>query len=82
MTVDATSDIYSLGVSWYELLTNKRPSPPAFAAGKAPPPSSNGALNEMIAAMTSYERSARPSVQKIMQFLKIDIEMPGDRVSA
>jgi len=80
-TVDAKSDIYSLGVSWYELLTNKRPSPAAFAARKAPPPSADEAVNEMIAAMTSYERSERPSLEEIMRFLGIELK-PRERVSA
>jgi serine/threonine-protein kinase len=81
-TVDASSDIYALGVSWYELLTNTRPSSAAFVAGKTRPPTADLALNEMIRRMTSYDRGDRPTVKQLLDFLGIDIEMPGDRWSA
>lgn len=70
--VSAASDVYSLGVSWYELLTNERPSPAAFAAGKTKAPCSNRELTALIRAMTSYDRRDRPSVIELLAALKID----------
>jgi serine/threonine-protein kinase len=72
-TVTSASDVYALGVSWYELLTNARPSPAAFAAGKAPAPTSDPKITKMISRMTSYEASDRPSVSEIAKFLRVDL---------
>jgi serine/threonine protein kinase len=36
-TAVEASDVYALGVTWYELLTGKSLSPAVFAAGKATP---------------------------------------------
>ena len=80
--VDSSSDVYALGVSWYELLTNQRPSPQAFTAGRVKLPSGNVKLNELIVAMTRYERTERPTIKELLSYLQIELEMPGDRVSA
>ena len=63
------SDIYSLGVSWYELLTGDRLIPEAFASGNAPPPTGDTALDEFIKRMTNYEPTIRPTLQEIDEFL-------------
>lgn len=59
------SDIYSLGVSWYELLTKSLPSPAQLAAKKYPPASDVSAVNELISAMTSFDPSDRPDLERI-----------------
>ena len=60
-----SSDVYALGVTWYELLTSNTPSPAAFAAGAAEPPSKESKLNEFIASMTAYAPNDRPSLEEI-----------------
>jgi len=59
------SDIYSLGVSWYELLTKSPPSPAQLAAKKYPPASDVPAVNEMIGAMTNFDPKDRPDLERI-----------------
>ncbi|MGE0290246.1 MAG: serine/threonine-protein kinase [Bradyrhizobium sp.] len=63
------SDIYSLGVSWYELLTGDRLIPEAFASGNAPPPTGDAALDDLIKRMTNYDPSIRPTLKEIDNFL-------------
>jgi len=65
------SDIYSLGVSWYEILTGDRLIPEAFASGNAPPPSGDEQLDGLIKRMTNYDPSNRPTLEEIHRFLAI-----------
>jgi serine/threonine protein kinase len=59
------SDVYALGVSWYQLLTGTLPSPAQFAARKCPPPCEDTAIATLIADMTSYAPEDRPSLDAI-----------------
>ena len=65
-----TSDIYSLGVSWYELLSGSTPAPTAFAAGRVPPATDDARTNNLIAAITKYDAAARPSAADLLKDLK------------
>ncbi len=63
------SDIYALGVTWYELLTGVTPAPTMVAAGRAPPPSTNDAVNALIRNMTSYDAHLRPTAAQLIDSL-------------
>lgn len=63
------SDVYSLGVTWYELLTGKNPSPAAFAAQRTPSPCPSKEVHQMIGRMTSFDSDARPSLAGVAKFL-------------
>lgn len=64
------ADVYSLGVSWYEMVSGDRPLPEQFASGNAPPPTTVEELNELIIAMTNYSADKRPTIDEIDQYLK------------
>jgi len=65
--VTERSDIYALGVSWYELLTRDTSSPAAFAAQQFPRPNKAQSKEyEIIAQMTQYAMDARPSAAELL----------------
>jgi len=57
----AASDIYALGVTWFELLTGRTLSPAAFAAQQIPTMHCRSAVRDLILAMTQFAPDARPS---------------------
>ena len=63
------SDIYSLGVSWIEMLTGTLPSPQAIGAQAFNLPSLNGQINNLITRMCAYLPSERPSLQEISKVI-------------
>lgn len=67
-------DVYALGVSWYELLTNTLPSHSAFTNGKTKAPSGDAKRNAMIRAMTQYDQEQRPSIDDVLRFLGVEPE--------
>ena len=68
---DATnaSDIYSLGVSWIEMLTGTLPSPHAIGAQAFDLPLLNGEVNDLVARMCAYRPSERPNLQEISEVI-------------
>lgn len=65
------SDIYSLGVTWIELLTGKEPpSPQAIGAGKYNIPKVRTGVAELIANMVKYSPDERPSLIDIQETIQ------------
>jgi len=69
---DATpaSDIYALGMSWYEMLTGDTPDPTQIVAGDYDPPSANVEINEFIGKMLKYKASERPTIDEVLEFVE------------
>ncbi len=66
----AESDVYALGVTWYEMLTGVTPPPPpTFAAGRTAPPCDERDVHRMIGEMTTYDPTSRPSPARVAQFV-------------
>jgi serine/threonine protein kinase len=61
------SDIYSLAVTWIEMLSGNLPSPQATIAGAYKLPAINPQIAEIIRRMHSYNPSERPSIAEIRE---------------
>jgi serine/threonine protein kinase len=61
-----SSDIYALGVSWYEILTGITPDPAAVAAQVFPDPSSTSAVNSLIRKMLKFKPEERPDSDELL----------------
>lgn len=68
---DATpfSDVYELGVTWYEMLTGTTPDPAAVAAQAFSDPSMIDSLNSLIRRMIRFVPSERPTVDEVLNTL-------------
>jgi serine/threonine protein kinase len=61
------SDIYSLAVTWIEMLTGNLPSPQATIASAYKLPAIDSQILELIRRMHSYNPSERPSISEIRE---------------
>jgi serine/threonine protein kinase len=62
----AASDVYALGISWYEMLTGDTPDVAVVAAKAFPDPCSDPATNALIRQMVEFEQSKRPTAADIL----------------
>jgi len=72
--VEASADIYALGITWYEMLTREVPDPTFVAVGKFASATDNAALNDLIKRMLTFEPSGRPGTAEVLAALD---KIPG-----
>jgi serine/threonine protein kinase len=60
------SDIYELGVTWYEMLTGTTPDPAAVAAQAFDDPTRIDSVNSVIRKMLRYNPNERPTADDIL----------------
>jgi len=65
--VTPACDVYALAVTWYEMLTNDKPSPQKISAKRYAPPSEDDKVNRLIGDMLNYAPEDRPGLETIMQ---------------
>jgi serine/threonine-protein kinase len=63
----AASDIYALGISWYEMLTGDTPDPAVVAAKAFADPCSDSEANALIRQMLEFDQSKRPTAADILK---------------
>jgi serine/threonine-protein kinase len=73
----AKSDVYSLGISWIEMLTGVTHSPAAIAAQAFPDACWMSWLNEMIRRMVRFNPADRPTMAEVLASVeKFSAEVP------
>ena len=65
----AASDMYSLGISWYEMLTGDTPDPAVAAAKAFSDPCSDAQTNTLIRQLLEFEQSKRPTSSRLLSAL-------------
>jgi serine/threonine protein kinase len=66
-----SSDIYSLGVTWYEMLSGDTPGPDEIAAKRFASPTSTPDANEIIGKMLEFDPIARPSIREVLAKISV-----------
>ena len=62
---EEAADVYSLGVTWIEMLNGTVPSPQAVGAGAYPLPPLREGVKQLIMAMSAYTVGDRPALDAI-----------------
>lgn len=65
--VEPASDVYSLGITWYELLAGETPQPQAVVARDLPSLPTTEAVERAIHAMVSYRASERLPLDEVVR---------------
>lgn len=65
--VDARSDVFSLGITWYEMLAGKVPSPAAVGAKEFELPAKIDVVDKLITKMIEIHVKERPTVADIIR---------------
>lgn len=68
--VEASSDVYSLGVTWIEMLTGQVPMPVAVGAEAYKLPPLRQGVSELIRSMCSYSADDRPTLQEVQTAIR------------
>lgn len=68
--VEASADVYSLGVTWIEILTGNVPSPQAVGARAYELPVLREGIKELIDGMCSYKADERPTIEHIQEVVQ------------
>lgn len=68
--VFAAADIYSLGVTWIEMLTGRVPSPQAVGARAYALPALHNGVSELIHDMCSYDPLRRPASSDVQEAVR------------
>jgi serine/threonine protein kinase len=63
----AASDIYALGISWYEMLTGDTPDPFVVGAKAFADPCPDSETNTLIRQMLEFDQSKRPTAADILK---------------
>jgi len=64
-TATAASDIYALGISWYEMLTGGTPDPGEVGAQAFADPTDDAPTNDLIRRMLRFSAGDRPSAEDL-----------------
>jgi len=67
--VTPASDVYALGISWYEMLTGITLDPAAAGAGQFDSPTSDSEVAAFIRRMVAFNPKDRPTVADLLSFI-------------
>jgi serine/threonine protein kinase len=69
-SVTQSSDIYALGVTWYEMLTLDHMSPAKIASGTYGNPCEIDEINQCIRGMLNYNPADRPNAEDVLKVVR------------
>ena len=73
---EPAADVYSLGVTWIELLNGSVPSPQAVGAGAYPLPPLRNGIKQTIMAMCTYTAADRPDLGAVQTVIQTTYGLP------